>query len=324
MAQKSRRRESLAPLSTAENLVSAKLRAHILMLAGMIGARSLTSNPAGLEKAAQYIEQCLSEFNYARSQQDFMANIYKPVGVTTEGVTAVQNKVCTRNIIAELKGTKLPQEIILLGAHYDSVYDCPAANDNGSGVAALLELARLLSKFESDRTIRFVAFTNEEPPFFGTEDWGAQQYANVCHERAEKVIAMFSLETMGYYSDVSGSQSFPHDVFGLVYPKQGDFIAFVSNMKSRRLLNRVTKLFRNATPFPCEKIAVPESIRGVADSDHAAFWKYDYPALMITDTAYYRYPHYHTREDTPEKIDYDSLARVVFGLAEVMKKLSNG
>jgi Zn-dependent M28 family amino/carboxypeptidase len=322
MAQKSRR-ESLAPLSTAENLVSAKLRAHILMLAGSIGARSLTSNPAGLEKAAQYIEYCLSEYNYNRSQQDFMASVYTPTSVSYDGAVALQNKVCTRNIIAELKGSKFPQEIIVLGAHYDSVYDCPAANDNGSGVAALLELARLLSKFESERTIRFVAFTNEEPPYFGTEDWGAQQYAAVCHERAEKVIAMFSLETMGYYSDVAGSQLFPHDVFGLVYPKQGDFIAFVSNMKSRRLLNKVTKLFRNATSFPCEKVAVPEAIRGVAYSDHAAFWKYDYPALMITDTAFYRYPHYHSAADTPDKVDYDSLARVVFGLAEVIRKLSN-
>jgi Zn-dependent M28 family amino/carboxypeptidase len=284
----------------------------------------LTSNPAGLEKAAQYIEYCLSEYDYVRSQQDFMAHVSTSVGATGDTVPMVENKVCTRNLIAELKGTKKPQEIIVLGAHYDSVYDCPAANDNGSGVASLLELARLLSKFESDRTIRFVAFTNEEPPFFGTADWGAQQYAAVCHERAEKVIAMLSLETMGYYSDAAGSQTFPHDVFGLVYPKQGDFIAFVSNMKSRRLLNRFTKLFRSATPFPCEKVAVPESIRGVAYSDHAAFWKYDYPALMITDTAFYRYPHYHTNEDTPEKVDYDSLARVVFGIAEVVKQISNG
>lgn len=322
MAQKSRR-ESLAPLSTSENLVSAKLRAHILMLAGIIGARSLTSNPDGLEKAAQYIEQCLAEFNYNRSQQDFMAHVSTSVGGSGDATTTVLNKVCTRNIIAELKGTEKPQEIIILGAHYDSVYDCPAANDNGSGVGALLELARLLAKFESKRTIRFVAFTNEEPPFFGTDDWGAQQYANVCHERAEKVIAMLSMETMGYYSDAPGSQSFPHDVFGLVYPKQGDFIAFVSNMKSRRLLNRFTKLFRKATHFPCEKVAVPESIRGVAYSDHAAFWKYDYPALMITDTAFYRYPHYHTKEDTPDKVDYDSLARVVVGIAEVIRELSN-
>ncbi len=323
MAQKSRR-ESLAPLSTSENLISAKLRAHVLMLAGVIGARSLTSNPAGLEKAAQYIEQCLSEFSFSRSQQDFMAHVSTSVGVAGDTATTVLNKVCTRNIIAELKGKLTPQEIIVVGAHYDSVYDCPAANDNGSGVAAMLELARLLSKFESNRTIRFVAFTNEEPPFFGTDDWGAQQYANVCHERAEKIIAMLSLETMGYYSDTPGSQSFPHDVFGLVYPKQGDFIAFVSNMKSRRLLNRFTKLFRKATAFPCEKVAIPESIRGVAYSDHAAFWKYDYPALMVTDTAFYRYPHYHAKDDTPEKVDYDSLARVVSGIAEAVKNLSNG
>ncbi|CAN5456364.1 M28 family metallopeptidase [soil metagenome] len=323
MAQKSRR-DSLAPLSAGENLISAKLRAHVLMLAGIIGARSLTSNPAGLEKAAQYIEYSLSEFEYVRSQQDFMAHVSTSIGAAGGTTPMVENKVCTRNLIAEVKGSKRPQEIIILGAHYDSVYDCPAANDNGSGVASLLELARLLSKFESERTIRFVAFTNEEPPFFGTADWGAQQYAAVCHERAEKVIAMLSLETMGYYSDAAGSQTFPHDVFGLVYPKQGDFIAFVSNMKSRRLLNRFTKLFRSATPFPCEKVAVPESIRGVAYSDHAAFWKYDYPALMITDTAFYRYPHYHTNEDTPEKVDYDSLARVVFGIAEVVKQISNG
>jgi hypothetical protein len=144
----------------------------------------------------------------------------------------------------------------------------------------------------------------------------------LCAERKENVIAMLSLETMGYYSDEPGSQSFPHDVFGLVYPKQGDFIAFVSNMKSRRLLNRFTKLFRSASPYPSEKVAVPESIRGIAYSDHAAFWRYNYPALMITDTAFYRYPHYHTKQDTPEKVDYDSLARVVCGIAEVVKQIS--
>lgn len=317
------RRDSLSPLSEAETLTSAKLRAHVVMLAGMIGARSLTSNPAALEKAAQYIEQILSEFAYTRSQQDFMATVSTSLG-TAGDTDANLNKVCTRNIIAEVKGVSKPQEIIVLGAHYDSVYDCPGANDNGTGVAALLELARLLHQFESSRTVRFVAFTNEEPPFFGTDDWGALQYAALCNERKENVVAMLSLETMGYYSDAPGSQTFPHDAFGLVYPKQGDFITFVSNMKSRRLLNRFTKYFRSATSYPCEKVAVPESIRGVAFSDHAAFWKYNYPAIMVTDTAFYRYPHYHTKEDTPEKIDYDSLARVVSGIASVVKQISNG
>jgi Zn-dependent M28 family amino/carboxypeptidase len=316
------RRDPLSPLSESEKNISEKLRRHVSILAGDIGARSLTSSPSGLEKAAKYIEYVISEFDLIRSQQDFMVTTFHSEFIKDDIVTET-NRLCTRNIIAELKGSKTPNEIIVLGAHYDSVYDCPAANDNGSGVASMLELVRLLSKFNSHRTIRFVAFTNEEPPFFGTDDWGAHQYASLCHERSEKVIAMLSLETMGYYSDVPGSQTFPHEVFGLIYPKQGDFITFVSNLGSRRLLNNFTKLFRSATSFPCEKVAVPESIRGVAFSDHAAFWKFGYPAIMVTDTAFYRYPHYHTQEDTPDKVDYDRLARVVFGIAAAVKELSN-
>ncbi len=324
MARKSRR-EPLYPLSEQEKVISVKLKDHVSMLAGTIGARSLTSCPLGLEKAAKYIEQIFSEFDYVRSQQDFMVDLPNVAAAngTADGISTNSNRLCTRNIIAEVQGGKTPKEIIVLGAHYDSVYDCPAANDNGSGVATLLELARVLSHFHSERTIRFVAFTNEEPPFFGTKDWGANQYASLCHEREEKVVSMISLETMGYFSDQPGSQTFPHDVFGLIYPNQGDFISFVSNLGSRRFLNRFTKSFRKATKFPCESVAVPESIRGVAFSDHAAFWKYGYPAIMITDTAFYRYPHYHTQEDTPDKVDYDRLARVVWGIAEVVKEISN-
>ncbi|HEY9678958.1 MAG TPA: M20/M25/M40 family metallo-hydrolase [Drouetiella sp.] len=320
---KKTRLEKLPSLTEAEKLISAKLRAHVVMLAGMIGARSLTDCPEGLDRAGKYIEQVFSEMSHRRSQQDFMCDVPRsPYAPAT--ILGVADRVCTRNFIAELKGTKYTQDVIILGAHYDAVANCPGANDNGSGVAAMLELARLLQNFESERTIRFVAFANEEQPFFGTDGWGAKQYAELCRERKENIVAMVSLETMGYFTDQPGTQSFPHDVMGLVFPKQGDYITFVSNIQSRRLLNRFTQLFKGATQFPCEKVALPESVRGVAYSDHAAFWNLGYPAIMATDTAFFRYPQYHTAEDTPDRLNYDHIARVVSGMAAVVKQLANG
>lgn len=313
----------LPPLTEAQCEIAKKLSDHVTMLAATIGARSLTMAPENLEKAAQYVEYCLSEHSYAMTRQEF----------SVEGLDVATNKKAgdvqfetkdflTRNIIAEMKGGNAANEIIVLGAHYDSVYDCPAANDNGSGVAALLELARLLATHKTDRTIRFVAFTNEEQPFFGTKDWGAKRYAKECKKRKEEVVAMISLETMGYFSNEPGSQLFPHSAFTLFYPNAGNFIAFVSNLRSRGLLDKFTASFKKSTAFPSESVAVPEQIRGIGFSDHAAFWQEGYRAIMVTDTAFYRYPQYHTQEDTPDKVDYESLARIVSGICGAVKKMS--
>jgi len=214
------------------------------------------------------------------------------------------------------------EEIVVVGAHYDSARGTPGANDNGSGVAAMLELARIFREAKLARTVRFVAFVNEEPPFSNTDEMGSRQYARRTKARGEKVVGMLSLETIGWYSDHRGTQRYPFPL-SLFYPSRGNFLGFVGNLDSRALLHEAIGSFRRHAAFPSEGIAAPRSIPGVDWSDHAPFWDEGYPALMLTDTAPYRYPHYHSAQDTPDKVDYERLARVVTGLAGMLRDLAN-
>jgi Zn-dependent M28 family amino/carboxypeptidase len=188
-------------------------------------------------------------------------------------------------------------------------------------VAAVLALARRFAPRKVDRTLRFMAFANEEPPFFRTEDMGSRVYARRCAERGEKVVAMLSLETIGFYDDRPGTQHYPPP-FGLLYPSRGNFIGFIGNTASGSLVRRAVAAFRRNEPFPSEGAAMPESISGVGFSDQWSFWREGYPALMVTDTAMYRYPFYHRAQDTPDKVDFDRLARVVRGLEHVVAVLA--
>lgn len=225
------------------------------------------------------------------------------------------------NIEAEKKGLHHPDTIIIVGAHYDSVQGSPGANDNGSGVAGVLSLAQTFSTKRPSRTIRFVAFANEEPPFFQTKQMGSYVYAKRCKERKENIIAMLSLETIGYYSDKEKSQQHL-PLLGFLYPSQGNFIGFVSNLSSRKLLRKVVASFRQNKQFPSEGGAFPAFFPEIYWSDHWSFWKMGYHALMVTDTAFLRYPYYHTSQDTPDKIDFEGLSRVVSGLEKVLDDLS--
>jgi len=166
-----------------------------------------------------------------------------------------------------------------------------------------------------------VAFVNEEPPYFQTEQMGSWVYARRCHERNEKITAMLSLETIGYYSDSPDSQKYPPP-FNLLYPSTGNFIGFVGNTSSAALVRQVVGAFRQYEQFPSEGGAPPEAIPGVGFSDQWSFWQEGYPALMVTDTAMFRYPHYHQAEDTPDKIDFERMARVVRGLEKVIAVLA--
>jgi Zn-dependent M28 family amino/carboxypeptidase len=229
------------------------------------------------------------------------------------------------NIEAELQGTSHPDEIIVVGGHYDSVRGCPGANDNATGTAAVLEIARACAPRRFPRTVRFVGFVNEEPPFFQTDGMGSLRYARRARQRDDNIVGMLSLETIGYYSDAKGSQRYPVPAaFHLFYPSAGNFIGFVANLASRHLLRRTVCEFRRSTAFPCEAAALPEAIPGVGWSDHWAFWQVGYPGVMVTDTAPYRYPWYHTPDDTPEKIDYERMARVVAGLELMLADLADG
>jgi Zn-dependent M28 family amino/carboxypeptidase len=230
-------------------------------------------------------------------------------------------KLEMRNIEVEVKGGARASEIVLVGAHYDSVVGAVGANDNGSGVAALLEFARLFKDARPTRTLRFVAFVNEEPPFYHSDAMGSRQYARRSRERGETIAAMLSLETIGYYSDDPGSQHYPFPL-GFFYPSTGNFVAFVSNLASRTLLHEALSGFRRHAGIPSEGVAAPALIPGVDWSDHWSFWQEGWPALMVTDTAVFRYPHYHSPEDTPDKVDYERLARVVTGLHGMIRELA--
>ena len=280
-----------------------RLRAHVQMLAGTIGERHLWRCEA-LDRAARYVSTQLSGSGYAPQLQTFdVARI--PVS----------------NIEAALTGADQPAEIVVIGAHYDSVSGCPAANDNGTGVAAMLELAQRFSRRPQPRTLRFVAFVNEEPPFFRTEHMGSVVYANAAKDCGDPITAMVALETMGYYSDEKGSQQYPAEIAAL-YPDVGNFIAFVGNSASEGLLTRSREAFERRTQFPLQALAAPDDVAGVGWSDHWAFWQAGYPGMMVTDTAPFRYPWYHTADDTPDKVDYKKLAEVVDGLEAVIEALA--
>lgn len=275
------------------------------MLAERIGERNVW-RPRALADAACYIEQQWLDMGYKAARQTYNVE-----------------DVCCSNLEVTRPGMQRPSDILLIGAHYDSVFGSPGANDNGSGVAALLELARQLANVETDRTVRFVAFVNEEPPFFLRRQMGSQVYAKAARKRRDDIRFMVSLETIGCYSDRPHSQQYP-PLFRHFYPDKGDFIAFVSNFRSRAVLRRFTSAFRQQSGFPAESLATFSWIPGVAWSDHQSFWRYGYRALMVTDTALYRYPHYHAATDLADELNYAAMAMVVEGLGETIKALANG
>ncbi|MDH3635557.1 MAG: M20/M25/M40 family metallo-hydrolase [Gammaproteobacteria bacterium] len=217
-------------------------------------------------------------------------------------------------------GTTRPDEIVIVGAHYDAVIGAPGANDNGSGIAAVLELADRFKDAEFPRSIRFVAFVNEEPPHFTQKTMGSDVYARQAAQEKEKIVAMYSLETIGFFRDEEDSQQYP-PLFNLFYPRAGNFIAFVGNLRSRGLVTRSLRSFRAHASFPSEGIAAPAIIPGINWSDHWSFWKQGYPAIMITDTAPYRYPHYHSPEDTPDKVDYEKMVPLVSGIEKMLQDM---
>jgi Zn-dependent M28 family amino/carboxypeptidase len=281
-----------------------RLQAHVEMLAGTIGERNVWQHDR-LTRAAEYIHAELGRNGYEPRQHTYMAG-----GVPVS------------NVEATLPGASRAGESLVVGAHYDSVAGSPGANDNATGVAALLELAGRLRGRSHARTIRFVAFVNEEPPFFRTGQMGSLVYAKAARSRGERIVGMLSLETMGYYSDAPGSQRYPAPM-ALLYPDVGNFIGFVSDLGSARLLFAARRAFKQRTSFPLQVASVPAAIPGVGWSDHWAFWQAGYPAIMVTDTAPFRYPWYHSAEDTPDKVLPHELAEVVDGLENVVAVLAS-
>jgi Zn-dependent M28 family amino/carboxypeptidase len=297
----------LASTSDADpRQLAERLRTHVDRLAGLIGPRHL-GKPVALEAAATYIEREL-----------------QALGATVERQWYETQGQKTRNLIVERLGTKRPNQIVILGAHYDTVSITPGADDNASAVAVLLETARLLSRTSFRRTVRFVAFTCEEPPHFNIGTMGSQVYARACRERNDQILGMLCLEMVGYFATADGSQALPPTIpkrLRWLFPRRGDFLAAVGNLRSWRLAWAFRRGFKRAVRFPLFSMVFPEAVHEIRLSDNSSFWDQGYPALMLTDTSFLRNPHYHQPTDTPETLDYDRMAQVTLGVAGALRRL---
>lgn len=276
----------------------------ISYLSEYIGQRSYRDIEK-LNITADFIEQKLSSYGCLVERQyfNYKDNLYS-------------------NIIGEIKGTdNKDKSLLIIGAHYDTVIGTPGADDNASGVAGMLELVRLTAYAPFRKTARFVAFCLEEPPVYMTKNMGSYVYAKSLHDTKAQVYGMISLEMIGFYSDIAYSQYYPNHFFRYFYPDKGNFIAFVGNIASMRFTQKVKKNFKIASSLPVESLNGPSIIPGVDFSDHRNFWKFGYPAFMITDTGFYRNPNYHEPGDTASTLNYDSMSELVLGLYKALKIL---
>lgn len=295
---------SVPALSPAEQAIKANLSRHVDTLAVRIGERNAWQYD-NLLRAADYIEE------------EFLSS-----GLKVKSIAYEASGKEFRNVEAEIRGIGEAPEVVVVGAHYDSLVGTIGANDNASGVAALVELARLCKAEKFNRTVRFVAFVNEEPPYFKSPNMGSLVYAQQARAHGVRIVGMLTLETIGYYTDEPLTQKFPLPMMRLFYPREGNFLAFVGSFRHAELLRRSLKAFRQSAHVPSEGMIAPGWLVGVDWSDHWSFWQVGFPAIMVTDTALYRYPYYHTTRDTPDKINYQSLARVTTGLHSVVRTLA--
>jgi Zn-dependent M28 family amino/carboxypeptidase len=285
--------------------IQSNLRKTVITLSKDIGPRGYLQIDA-LQKAEQYITAELERYGYDVAYQHFeyRENTYK-------------------NIIAEIKGKETPERILVIGAHYDTVAGTPGADDNASGIAGLLELARQMNNRPLNRTVRFVAFALEEPPVFRSKFMGSYIYAKSLNNNNENIIGMICLEMIGYFSEMRGSQLYPLPFFKWVYPDKGNFIILVSNLQSRGFVKNVASAFKKGSQLPVETISTVSIVPGIDFSDHRSFWKFGFDALMVTDTAFYRNANYHGIGDTAETLDYEKMEEVVLGLKSAIDELTN-
>jgi Zn-dependent M28 family amino/carboxypeptidase len=271
----------------------ARLEAHVLALVGF--APRDETNPRNLARAASYIRGEL-----------------RGAGGRIEDQAYEVNGAVYRNVLAHF-GPETGERIVV-GAHYDAAGPFPGADDNASGVAGLIELARLLGEAPPPAHVELAAYTLEEPPWFGRRAMGSAVHAASLKRQGVAVRAMLALEMIGYFTDAPGSQQYPLPILKLFYPSRGDFIAVVGKLGQSALVRRFRNAMHRAAPLPVRSIAAPRALPGIELSDHRCFWDAGYRAVMITDTAFYRNPNYHTEDDTPETLDYERMARVVEGV----------
>jgi len=289
------------PMDTA-----AYLRQIVTVLASEIGVRSYRDHER-LTSTTDYISGQLASFGYHATSQTFNFRRHSYA-----------------NLIAELRGSSMPEKILVIGAHYDTVRTTPGADDNASGVAGLLGLARQLSRSQPAKTIRFVFFCLEEPPAYRTRNMGSFHYARSLKEKGDRVEGMICLEMIGYFCDREGCQHYPLPFMNVKFPRAGNYISMVGNLRSRSFTQKIAKDFRESTDLPVVTLNAPAIVIGIDFSDHWSFGKFGYRALMVTDTAFYRNPHYHAPSDLPETLDYERMAKVVEGLAAAAKVSGDG
>ena len=280
----------------------ARLEAHVRKLAIDFSPRDI-NHLENLDLAAAYIASELTQAGGSISEQRYR----------------VENR-SFRNVIARF-GPDTPERIVV-GAHYDAFGALPGADDNASGVAGLIELARLLGAHPPALRIDLVAFSTEEPPYFGTTGMGSSVHAQSLQKENAVIRAMLSLEMIGYFSDERGSQHLPAGILSAFYPSTGNFIGVVGRVSDGLLARRVKSAMSEAAPLPVYSVSAPSVIPGVDFSDQLNYWHAGYKAVMITDTAFYRNVNYHTQRDTPEKLDYKRMAMVVEGVYAAVTDLS--
>lgn len=210
---------------------------------------------------------------------------------------------------------------VVIGAHYDGYGPHPGADDNASGVAGLIELAKLIADHPPKTAIEFVGYPLEEPPYFATSKMGSSKHVGHLRKNGIKCKYMISLEMIGYFTDERGTQHYPIKFLHLFYPEKGNFITVVGNNQNRSLTKNFKIAMKGATELPVVSICGPAAIPGIDFSDHRNYWHAGIPALMITDTAFYRNTAYHTPRDTADRLNYTKMAMVVTGVYEGIQKL---
>jgi hypothetical protein len=284
------------PKGPPDKAKAARLRRHVQTLAGEIGERNHQAKPAALARAEAYVKEELEAAGHKVSVQEY------PAGPGFTG----------RNYEAVIPALKPGAPVLVLGAHYDSADGTPGADDNASGVAVLLELARVLKPGPLE--LRLVAYGNEEPPYFWTPAMGSVHHAKLLKSEGRKVVGMVSLEMLGHYDDVPGSQKYPK-VIAWLYPNTADFLGVVGTFgPSADFLKRFASGLKPPAGLKVLSSRLPRIIPEIGYSDNWSYWKEGLPAVMVTDTSFLRYPHYHTAQDTPDRLNYERMADAAAGI----------
>lgn len=262
------------------------------------------------------------EYERIKEADDYIKGVLEGLGSDYSRQTYEYQGRPFSNIIVTLTGQKEPEKIFIIGAHYDTVYATAGADDNASGVAVLLEICRNLKGYHPSRTLKLIFFVLEEPPSFRSSYMGSYVYARQAKANKENIFGMISLEMLGYYNDIKGAQTFPLPLMNFFYPTTPNFIAVVGNLGSRKLVKKIENSIKKSSCIPVETLSTVKFVPGVDFSDHASFWKMGYQAVMVTDTAFYRNPHYHTPGDTIDTLDFDKMAQLLKGLTQAAKDLA--